>query len=308
MITPETRKTLEEAAKWFSREGGKHWLRGVLPMMTCKQFASAIRSALSELKEHEQQKGELSSVSCESGPLDTCPLFTLRSPEGHLIHTLVSTTPEEVIHQWMEEEACVFLVHNAGRCKRGEPQLPLPSWEDYQRQEYSIVRVKIVQTDNQPTPAPSPVTSSALPDYGHLMDYVLDLHIIVGSSGMCRCGEDGITCSERLGRVSREVSDALIGAHMAKSTGGEKFTPNDPSPVTMPPCDHDECPLHKCMKSPASPSSAVAVSQEEAFEEWWGSDAEVMDLANSTTPKDFGQRCWHAALAWKAKTSEKEIS
>lgn len=75
----------------------------------------------------------------------------------------------------------------------------------------------------------SAATGSALPDYGHLMDYVLDLHIIVGPNGMCRCGEDGITCSERLRCVSHEISSALIGAHMAKSMGGEKFTPNDPS-------------------------------------------------------------------------------
>lgn len=67
---------------------------------------------------------------------------------------------------------------------------------------------------------------SALPDCGHLMDYVLDLHIIIGPNGMCRCGEDGITCSERLRCVSHEIGSELLGAHMVKSMGGEKFTPN----------------------------------------------------------------------------------
>jgi hypothetical protein len=80
------------------------------------------------------------------------------------------------------------------------------------------------------TPASDPAldsaTDSALPDYGHLMDYVLDLHIIVGPNGMCRCGEDGITCSERLRCVSHEIGSALLGAHMTKSMGGTKFTPN----------------------------------------------------------------------------------
>ena len=76
---------------------------------------------------------------------------------------------------------------------------------------------------NSPLP---PATGSALPDYGHLMDYVLDLHIITGPNGMCRCGEDGITCSERLRRVSHEIGSALLGAHMIKDHGGQKWTPN----------------------------------------------------------------------------------
>ena len=88
-------------------------------------------------------------------------------------------------------------------------------------------------TKQPETPTASiPASGSALPgyvhlmDYGHLMDYVLDLHIIVGPNGICRCGEDGITCSERLRCVSHEIGSALLGAHMAKSMGGEKFTPN----------------------------------------------------------------------------------
>lgn len=68
------------------------------------------------------------------------------------------------------------------------------------------------------------VVSKAASDRWHLMDYVLDLHIITGPNGMCRCGEDGITCLERLRRVSHEIGSALLGAHMVKSMGGEKFT------------------------------------------------------------------------------------
>lgn len=88
---------------------------------------------------------------------------------------------------------------------------------------------------------------SALPDYGHLMDYVLDLHIITGPNGMCRCGEDGITCSERLRCVSHEIGSALLGAYMAKQLSAIKNAdrvlekieaynkrnpPNDPSSAT----------------------------------------------------------------------------
>ncbi len=69
-------------------------------------------------------------------------------------------------------------------------------------------------------------TGSALPNYGHLQDYVLDLHIITGQNGQCRCGEGGITCSERLRCVSHEIGSALLGANMAKRMGGEKFTSN----------------------------------------------------------------------------------
>lgn len=58
--------------------------------------------------------------------------------------------------------------------------------------------------------------NSQVLDYGHLMDYALDLHIITGANGMCRCGEGGITCSQRLSAVSHELQSAIIGASMAK--------------------------------------------------------------------------------------------
>lgn len=57
----------------------------------------------------------------------------------------------------------------------------------------------------------------------HLMDYVLEIHIITGPGGQCRCGEDGITCSQRLARVSHDIASALIGAATARNMGGEKI-------------------------------------------------------------------------------------
>lgn len=83
-----------------------------------------------------------------------------------------------------------------------------------------------MKTNKTQSPGSLQQPGSAFPDYGHLMDYVLDLHIIIGPNGMCRCGEDGITCSERLRCVSHEIGSALLGAHMAKSMGGTRFTPN----------------------------------------------------------------------------------
>jgi hypothetical protein len=47
-------------------------------------------------------------------------------------------------------------------------------------------------------------------DCGSLADYVEKLHIITGPNGMCMCGKDGLTCSERLARVSTDIQNALI--------------------------------------------------------------------------------------------------
>jgi hypothetical protein len=62
----------------------------------------------------------------------------------------------------------------------------------------------------------------------HLMDHVLDLHIVIGPNGLCRCGQDGITCQERLRRISTEIADCLLGAQMTKDFGGKKFIPQKP--------------------------------------------------------------------------------
>lgn len=53
-----------------------------------------------------------------------------------------------------------------------------------------------------------------------LIDYVLKLHIITGPNGQCMCGEEGITCADRLARTSHDIWAAL---HMAQS-GGERVT------------------------------------------------------------------------------------
>ena len=79
---------------------------------------------------------------------------------------------------------------------------------------------------NENTQDSKPPAIQPFPVCGHLMDYVLDLHII-GPNGMCRCGEDGITCAERLRCVSHEIASALLGASMTKRMGDTKFTPND---------------------------------------------------------------------------------
>lgn len=63
---------------------------------------------------------------------------------------------------------------------------------------------------NQLTPEQRAIVETPLPNFGHLRDYVDRLHIITGPNGMCMCGEDGITCAERLSRVSADIRDAQI--------------------------------------------------------------------------------------------------
>lgn len=69
-------------------------------------------------------------------------------------------------------------------------------------------------TDENLTPDQRAILSSLPPSagYGHLSDYVGRLHIITGPNGMCMCGEDGLTCGERLARVSPEIRDGFIAA------------------------------------------------------------------------------------------------
>lgn len=84
--------------------------------------------------------------------------------------------------------------------------------------------------DDKPMPAS---------EHNHLMDYVLDLHIIIGPNGKCRCGEDGITCLERLRRDCYAVGSAILGAHMIKDNGGKKFYP---FPSSEPGCQYCNMP------------------------------------------------------------------
>ena len=107
-----------------------------------------------------------------------------------------------------------------------EPSSPPCRESERGRHNKSMSEPKSIESET-PAAVAGAAPCSALPDYGHLMDYVLDLHIITGPNGMCRCGEDGITCSERLRRVSHEIGSALLGAHMIKNHCGQKWTPND---------------------------------------------------------------------------------
>lgn len=63
-----------------------------------------------------------------------------------------------------------------------------------------------------------PASLAPLPGYGHLADYVRDLHIITGPNGMCRCREDGLTCGQRLAAVSADIRDAQIAAEIGHNT------------------------------------------------------------------------------------------
>jgi hypothetical protein len=51
-------------------------------------------------------------------------------------------------------------------------------------------------------------------NYGSLSNYVNRLHIITSTNGMCMCGEDGLTCSERLALVSPDIRNALMSTRL----------------------------------------------------------------------------------------------
>jgi len=75
-----------------------------------------------------------------------CPLFTIKDPDGCLVHTVVGTEPEDVVENFMDIERAMFEIFRAGLRDRGEKDQCFPSWEQWEAQGYQIVPVQIVQT------------------------------------------------------------------------------------------------------------------------------------------------------------------
>lgn len=71
-------------------------------------------------------------------------LFAVYDPTtGYIVHTTVSTKPEESISMWMQIEGCMNRVVNMFRQQRGEPKQCFQSWEQFEAQGYKIVPVKL---------------------------------------------------------------------------------------------------------------------------------------------------------------------
>lgn len=77
--------------------------------------------------------------------MSDCIYFCVRDPQGILVHTTVSTKPEEAIEQWLSIEQGMNWLHNLARASHGERTGPLQSWEGFEAEGYSVVRVKLIQ-------------------------------------------------------------------------------------------------------------------------------------------------------------------
>lgn len=80
-------------------------------------------------------------------PEPACPLYAVKDHEEHIVHTTVSTEPQDCIDDWMETEACFRQLANISRQMKGLPLLHEQAWETYEAQGYSVVRVEIVEQE-----------------------------------------------------------------------------------------------------------------------------------------------------------------
>lgn len=78
-------------------------------------------------------------------PKPTCPLYAVKDHEGDIVHTTVSTEPQDCIDDWMDTEACFRKLANVARHVKGLPLLHEQTWETYLAQGYSVVPVEIVE-------------------------------------------------------------------------------------------------------------------------------------------------------------------
>lgn len=72
-------------------------------------------------------------------------LYTIKTPDGHLIHTVISTDPKEAIEEFVETERTCNEIANWARLSKGRPQVCASSWELFEAEGYSVVSVEIVE-------------------------------------------------------------------------------------------------------------------------------------------------------------------
>lgn len=73
--------------------------------------------------------------------------FTIKTPDGHLIHTHLSTTEQDSIENLLHEERMMYSISNMG-ARLGKHDKGLcctPSWEAYEAEGYSIVKVSLTE-------------------------------------------------------------------------------------------------------------------------------------------------------------------
>lgn len=80
-------------------------------------------------------------------PKPTCPLYAVKDDEGDIVHTTISTEPQDCIDDWLETEACFRKLANVARSMKGLPILHEQAWETYLAQGYSVVRVELLEVE-----------------------------------------------------------------------------------------------------------------------------------------------------------------
>lgn len=78
-------------------------------------------------------------------PKPTCPLYAVKDDEGDLVHTTISTEPQDCIDDWLDAEACFRKLANVSRQIKGLPLLHEQAWETYEAQGYAVVRVNLTE-------------------------------------------------------------------------------------------------------------------------------------------------------------------
>ena len=70
-------------------------------------------------------------------------LYAVCDPQGNIVHTCLSTKPDEAIEEWLKTEQAMNWIGNLGRAMRQEGKRYTPSWEGYEAEGYTIEEVEI---------------------------------------------------------------------------------------------------------------------------------------------------------------------
>lgn len=90
-----------------------------------------------------------SSPERDKGEEEEFPYWAVRDPDGHLVHTFLCTERDEVEQDWIKTEQAMNLLYNSARVIKGQAQKCTPSWEAFEAEGYSLVRVKLVEASTE---------------------------------------------------------------------------------------------------------------------------------------------------------------
>lgn len=75
----------------------------------------------------------------------TYPYWTVKDPTGHLVHTVLACDKDDAIREWLKTEQAVNWFANVLRVAKGGKATCAQSWEVFEAEGYSIVRVDILE-------------------------------------------------------------------------------------------------------------------------------------------------------------------